>query len=70
MESEVGIGKRHPSVPDAELLRRIAHDMRSLYADVIRQPLPSNIEDALSRIDREQRGATCQRQQVGAESLG
>jgi hypothetical protein len=70
MESEIGICKRHPSVPDAELLRRIAHDMRSLYADVIRQPLPRNIEDALSRIDREQSRAACQRQQVGAESLG
>ena len=52
IESEIGVGKRHPSVPDSELLRRIAHHMRSLYADVIRQPLPRNIEDALLRIDR------------------
>jgi hypothetical protein len=69
IESEIGVGKRHPSVPDSELLRRIAHDMRSLYADVIRQPLRRNIEDALSRIDREQRSATCRLQQVGAGTL-
>ena len=66
MESEIGICKRHPSVPDAELLRRIAHDMRSLYADVIRQPLPRNIEVALSRIEREQSRAACQRHRLGA----
>ncbi|PVE21562.1 hypothetical protein DC522_25810 [Microvirga sp. KLBC 81] len=66
MESEIGIGKRHPSVPDAELLRRIAHDMRSLYAEVIKQPLPRNIEIALSRIEREQSRAVCQEQRLEA----
>ena len=66
MDSETGVGKRHPSVPDAELLRRIAQDMRSLYADVIRQPLPRNIEVALSRIDREQNHVTDQGQRLGA----
>ncbi|KLK92594.1 hypothetical protein AA309_12865 [Microvirga vignae] len=66
MESEIGLGKRHPSVPDAELLRRIAQDMRSLYADVIKQPLPRNIEVALSRIEREQRRAVYQGQRLGA----
>jgi hypothetical protein len=66
MESETVVGKQHASVPDAELLRRIAQDMRSLYADVIRQPLPRNIEVALSRIDREQNRAADQGQRLGA----
>jgi hypothetical protein len=66
MESEIGIGKRHPNIPDAELLRRIAHDMRSLYADVIRQPLPRSIEVALSRIEREHSRTVCQGRRLGA----
>jgi hypothetical protein len=66
MGSEIGPGKRHPSVPDAELLRRIAHDMRSLYANVIKQPLPRDIAVALSRIDREQSRAVAQVQRLGA----
>lgn len=65
MESEIGLGKRHPIVPDAELLRRIAHDLRSLYAEVIRQPLPRNIEVALSRIEREQSRTVYQEQRLG-----
>jgi hypothetical protein len=44
----------HPTISDAELLRTIGHDLRTLYSDVIRQPLPSNIKAALARIDREQ----------------
>ena len=66
MESEIGVGKRYPSVPDEELLRRIAQDMRSLYADVIKQPLPREIAGALSRIDREQSRAVGQAQRLGA----
>ena len=66
MESEIGLGKRYPSVPDVELLRRIAQDMRSLYADVIKQPLPREIAVALSRIDREQSRAVGQVQRLGA----
>ncbi|WP_262298197.1 hypothetical protein [Microvirga sesbaniae] len=62
MRSEIGLSKRHPSVPDVELLRRIAQDMRSLYADVIKQPLPLDIAVALSRIDREQSRAVGQAQ--------
>ena len=65
MESEIGLGKQHPSVPDAELLRRIADDMRSLYAEVIRQPLPRNIDVALSRIEREQSRTVYQGQRLG-----
>ncbi|HZH50532.1 MAG TPA: hypothetical protein VEZ16_01495 [Microvirga sp.] len=41
-------------ISDAELLRRIGHDLRSIYAEVIKQPLPHNIKSALARIDREQ----------------
>ena len=66
MASEIGLGKQHLIVPDAELLRRIAHDMRSLYAEVIRQPLPRNIEVALSRIEREPSRAAHQGQRLGA----
>ncbi len=39
--------------------------MRSLYADVIRPPLPRNIKVALSRIEREQSRAMCQGQRPG-----
>jgi len=66
MGSEIGLGKRHPSVPDAELLRRIAQDMRSLYAEVIKQPLPRDIAVALSRIDREQSRTVGQVHRLGA----
>jgi hypothetical protein len=66
MESVIGHSKRHQGVPDAELLRRIAQDMRSLYADVIKQPLPRDIAVALSRIDREQNRAVGQAQRLGA----
>ena len=66
MGSEIGFNKRHQSVPDAELLRRIAHDMRSLYAEVIKQPLPRDIAVALLRIDREQSRAVGQVQRLGA----
>jgi hypothetical protein len=54
MESGTDPDKRPARVSDSELLRRIGHDLRSLYAEVIQQPLPPNIEVALSRIEREQ----------------
>jgi hypothetical protein len=66
MGSEISLGKRHPSDPDAELLRRIAQDMRSLYANVIKQPLPRDIAIALSRIDREQSRTVGQVNRLGA----
>ena len=53
MQSGADTGKRRSMASDSELLRRIGHDLRSLYAEVIRQPLPRNIEAALSRIERE-----------------
>jgi hypothetical protein len=53
MESGMDTHKRQPTASDSELLRRIGADLRSVYADVIRQPLPLNIEAALSRIERE-----------------
>jgi hypothetical protein len=66
MGTEIGMGKQSPSVPDAELLRRIAQDMRALYAEVIKQPLPRDIAVALSRIDREQSRAVGQVHRLGA----
>ena len=53
MQSSAHTGNPASVASDSELLRRIGHDLRSLYAEVIRQPLPRNIEVALSRIERE-----------------
>jgi hypothetical protein len=53
MQSSANTGDQRSVASDSELLRRIGHDLRSLYAEVIRQPLPHNIEVALSRIERE-----------------
>jgi len=53
MQSSTDTGNHVSVASDSELLRRIGHDLRSLYAEVIRQPLPHNIEVALSRIERE-----------------
>jgi hypothetical protein len=60
MDSGTDSGRRHSMISDAELLRRIGHDLRSLYAEVIKQPLPRKIEAALARIDREQSRAASQ----------
>jgi hypothetical protein len=64
MQSGADTGKRRSMASDSELLRRIGHDLRSLYAEVIRQPLPRNIEVALSRIEREQSRAGYQGQRL------
>jgi hypothetical protein len=55
MESGMNTSAKRSSISDTELLRTIGNDLRSLYAEVIKQPLPRNIEAALERIDREQR---------------
>lgn len=36
---------------DEELLRTISEDLRSFYAEIIRQPVPSKVQAALARID-------------------
>jgi hypothetical protein len=51
-------GRRVSLVSDEELLRTISEDLRSLYADIIRQPLSTKIEAALARIDHAQRQGT------------
>ena len=48
-------GERPVAISDTELLRRIGQDLRSIYADVIRQPLPPRIQATLALIDQEQR---------------
>lgn len=48
-------GKRSSAVSDTEFLRRIGQDLHSMYADVIRQPLPRRTRAILALIDREQR---------------
>ncbi len=53
MQGSADTGNQRSVVSDRDLLRRIGHDLRSLYAEVIRQPLPRSIEVALSRIERE-----------------
>jgi hypothetical protein len=47
-------GRRKSLISDEELLRTISEDLRSFYADVIRQPLPPRIEAALARISHAQ----------------
>jgi hypothetical protein len=54
MAGSVEAGRRVSMVSDEELLRTISEDLRSLYADIIQQPLPPKIEAALARIDRVQ----------------
>jgi hypothetical protein len=54
-------GKRVSLVSDEELLRTIGDDLRSFYADIIRQPLPPKIEAALARIDRARQGSNLHR---------
>ena len=62
MQSSVDTGNQRSVASDSELLRRIGADLRSLYTEVIRQPLPRNIEVALSRIEREHSRAGYQTQ--------
>jgi hypothetical protein len=64
MQSGADTGNQRSVASDTELLRRIGHDLRSLYAEVIRQPLPRKIEVALSRIEREQSRAGYQTQRL------
>jgi hypothetical protein len=47
-------GRRISLMSDEELLRTISEDLRNLYADIIRQPLPPKIEAALARISHAQ----------------
>ncbi len=46
-------GGRSSAMSDAQLLRRIGQDLRSIYAEFIRQPLPPRIQATLALIDRE-----------------
>ncbi len=55
MGSSVEGGRRVSMMSDEELLRAISEDLRSLYTDIIRQPLPTKIEAALVRIEGAQR---------------
>ena len=64
MQSSADTSSQRSGTSDSELLRRIGHDLRSLYAEVIRQPLPRKIEVALSRIEREQSRAGYQGQRL------
>ena len=53
MQGSADTDHQRSMASDSELLRRIGHDLRSLYSEVIRQPLPRKIEVALSRIEQE-----------------
>ena len=64
MQGGADTGNQRSVASDRDLLRRIGHDLRSLYAEVIRQPLPRNIEVALSRIEREHSRAGYQSQRL------
>jgi hypothetical protein len=63
MESGSNTGRRPTTISDAELLRTIGHGLRTVYFEVIKQPLPRNIESALARIEREQNLAGYQGEQ-------
>jgi hypothetical protein len=54
MGSSVESDRRVSMMSDGDLLRTIGEDLRSLYADIIRQPLPPKIGAALARIDHAQ----------------
>lgn len=54
MGSSIEGSRRGSMLSDEDLLRTIGEDLRSLYADVIRQPLPTKIKAALARIDHAQ----------------
>jgi hypothetical protein len=54
MDNRTDTERPRAIVSDAELLRAIGQDLRALYAEIIRSPLPRNIETALARIEREQ----------------
>ena len=68
MQSRADTGNHVSVASDSDLLRRIGHDLRSLYAEVIQQPLPPNIEMALSRIEGEQSRAGNQGQRLAVRT--
>ncbi|WP_262298009.1 hypothetical protein [Microvirga sesbaniae] len=55
MDNGLERGERPLAISDTERLRRIGQDLRSLDAEVIRQPLPERIQATFALIDREQR---------------
>jgi hypothetical protein len=55
MGSSVEGGRWGSTLSDEELLRTIGKDLRSSYADIIRQPLPPKIKATLARIDGKSR---------------
>jgi hypothetical protein len=54
VESRLQIERQGSPVSDLELLRAIGRDIRVLYNDCIKQPLPRSIEATLARIERQQ----------------
>lgn len=42
---------RYPRLSDRELLRSIGRDMQQLYSDILRDPLPSDIEALVHKIE-------------------
>ncbi len=45
----------HPHLSDADLLQCICDDLRTLYATILKQPLPHLIAATLERLDEERR---------------
>ena len=45
--------KLHPHLSDADLLQCICDDLRTLYATILKQPLPHLIAATLERLDEE-----------------
>ncbi len=48
---------RRERASDAELLAAITRDLRAIYSDIIREPLPDDLAAALSRLESRAGGA-------------
>jgi hypothetical protein len=44
--------KERPLLSDDELLAVITRDLKAVYSDIIRQPLPKELAAALQRLER------------------
>lgn len=54
---------RREKASDAELLAAITRDLRSIYSDIIREPLPEGLAAALRRLESRSAADTPSREQ-------
>jgi len=60
--SEDELHWRGPRLSDRELLLSIGRDLRRIYADTLRQPIPDDIEALLRKIGQAERESKLQEQ--------